>query len=175
MNNYVADGNLVRIRPITMADTELIVKWRNTPEVQQQFVFQKTFTNEIHQAWMQTKVFTGEVDQFIIETLPDNKPIGSVYLRDIDNRNMSAEFGIFIGETDCFGKGYGSEASQLILDYGFCVRSLHRIFLRVFSDNVRAIASYRKSGFTEEGIARDMIRQNGRYRSMQFMAVIKEA
>lgn len=165
-------GIKVSLRPITLSDTDLIVNWRNKPEVRTQFVYQKPFTAEGHRHWMETKVKTGEVVQFIIVSRETNMPIGSVYFRDIDRENNSAEYGIFIGETECFGKGYGSETAQLFLKFGFEELNLHRIFLRVFSDNIRAIKSYKNAGFIEEGVARDMIYQNGKYRNMTFMAKI---
>lgn len=167
-------GKKVNIRSIRMEDTPLIVQWRNNPEVRSQFVFQKTFTPEIHENWMKTKVAAGEVHQFIIETTESGQPIGSVYLRDVDLVNRSAEYGIFIGSVDSMGKGYGTEAAKLLLDYAFQDLKLHRVFLRVFADNQRAINSYLKVGFQQEGVAKDMIFQNGKFRSMVFMAIVQE-
>ena len=168
-------GDKILLRPIELSDTELIVKWRNTDEVKSQFVFQKAFTNEIHNHWMKTKVASGEVIQYIIEIKDTGKPIGSVYFRDIDIVNISAEFGIFIGEVTALGKGYGSETAILFTEFGFSELKLHRIFLRVFTDNIGAIKSYKKAGFSEEGIAKDMVFQNGKFRSMTFMSKISES
>lgn len=162
----------VIIRPITDNDTPDIVKWRNNENVWKNFVFQEKFTPEMHTHWLRTRVDTGEVVQFIIEA--DGRPIGSCYLRDISDQNHSAEFGIFIGEDDARGNGYGSEAGRLLLRYGFEQLKLHRIFLRVFQENKQAINSYKRIGFTEEGLFRDMIFQNGHYRSMVFMACLNE-
>lgn len=94
----VLTGTAVTLRPITDADTDLIVKWRNTPSVVQNFIFRQTFTPEMHRSWLATKVATGQVVQYIILDNADGKPVGSVYYRDIDNHNRSAEYGIFIGE-----------------------------------------------------------------------------
>ena len=92
----VLTGTAVTLRPITDADTDLIVKWRNTPSVVQNFIFRQTFTPEMHRSWLATKVATGQVVQYIILDNADGKPVGSVYYRDIDNHNRSAEYGIFI-------------------------------------------------------------------------------
>jgi len=168
----VIKGEKVSLRPITLEDMDLILKWRNNPDVKQSFVYQKPLTAEEHINWMKTRVKSGEVVQFIILNNAGNIPIGSVYFRDVDKENRSAEYGIFIGEKSCFSKGYGSETAKLFLDFGFNTLHLHRIFLRVFSDNERAIKSYLNAGFSKEGIAKDMIFQNGRYRSMLFMSKI---
>lgn len=162
--------NDVTIRPITDADTDDIVRWRNNENVRKNFVYQEKFTPESHTQWLRTKVDTGKVAQFIIEA--DGKPIGSCYLRDISKQNRSAEFGIFIGEDTARRKGYGTTAGKKLLDYGFKQLGLHRIFLRVFSDNERAIRSYERIGFKKEGYFRDMIFQNGNYRSMIFMSCL---
>lgn len=52
----VLTGTAVTLRPITDADTDLIVKWRNTPSVVQNFIFRQTFTPEMHRSWLATKV-----------------------------------------------------------------------------------------------------------------------
>ena len=65
----------VYLRPITLEDTENIVKWRNTDRVRKNFIYQKPFTKEGHLAWMRDKVAAGEVIQFILcETEGDSLP-----------------------------------------------------------------------------------------------------
>lgn len=168
------NGEKTYLRPITAEDTPLIVKWRNTPEVRHNFVFQETFTNEMHEHWLETKVKSGEVVQYIIVDRGSDTPVGSVYFRDIDEKNRSAEFGIFIGEGLARGRGLGSEATRIFCDFGFSGLKLHRIMLRVFSDNKQALKSYINAGFEVEGEFRDMVASADGYRSMTFMAKIEE-
>ena len=172
MITEILDGEKIFLRPIQMEDTPLIVKWRNNKIVRNNFVFQETFTNEMHENWMRTKVASGDVVQYIIVAKEENLPIGSIFFRDIDSKNYSAEYGIFIGEDSARGKGYGSEAARLFVSFGFSKLNLHRIMLRVFADNLQAIQSYHNAGFQKEGIARDMVYQNGEYRDMVFMSII---
>lgn len=115
-NLPVLEGAAVRLRPIADADTDLIVKWRNTPSVVQNFIFRQTFTPEMHRSWLATKVATGQVVQYIIIDKADDKPVGSVYYRDIDGHNRSAEYGIFIGEESARGKGLGTETAKIFTD-----------------------------------------------------------
>lgn len=172
MFSEVLDGQKVFLRPIQMEDTPLIVKWRNNKNVRNNFVFQETFTNEMHENWMRTKVATGDVVQYIIVVKEENLPIGSIFFRDIDLKNHSAEYGIFIGEDSARGNGYGTEAAKIFVDFGLSKLNLHRIMLRVFADNLQAIQSYHNAGFQKEGIARDMVYQSGQYRDMVFMSII---
>lgn len=170
----IIQGEKVRLRPITMSDTELIVKWRNNPRVRENFIFQEQFTNEMHEEWMHSRVSTREVVQYIIEDIDMDRPVGSVYFRDIDQINGSAEYGIFIGEDMARGKGLGSETACLFSQFGFDVLGLHRIFLRVLGENQNAYRSYEKAGFKTEGIARDMVYLNGKYHDVIFMAVLRK-
>lgn len=164
----------VRLRSIERTDTELIVTWRNKESVKKNFLYQKDFTIQGHLKWMDEMVDTGKVVQFIIYDTIIGKPVGSVFLRDIDYINRKAEYGIFIGEDEARGKGLGTTAAKLILEYGFKELGLHKIFLRVLSDNKLAIRSYEKAGFKKEGYFKDEILLDGRYRDLIFMAVICE-
>lgn len=171
MDNIII-GKLICMVPISLEDTELIVRWRNNPLVKHNFIFREVFTNEMHNSWMNNKVATGKVVQFIIQDNATKKKIGSVYLRDIDYNFRSAEYGIFIGEDEFRGKGFGSEAAKLIVDYAFKNLKLHRVFLRVFKNNEVAISSYKRVGFKIEGIARDMVYLDNCYNDVVFMSMI---
>lgn len=175
MENYpVLTGEKVILRPITDADTDSIVRWRNTPSVRNNFIFRQTFTPEMHRNWLKTKVEPGLVVQYIIEDKAAGTPVGSVYYRDIDHDFNSAEYGIFIGEESARGKGFGTETARLFTEFGFATLGLHRISLRVLAENTPARRSYAAAGFVEEGTFRDMVRLDGAYRDVVFMAKIAE-
>lgn len=166
-------GEKVILRPITLEDTALIVRWRNNPLVRRNFIFQESFSEEMHRKWMNSKVASGEVVQYIIEIKEHQKPVGSVYIRDIDYHHHSAEYGIFIGEDDARGLGIGTETAKLFVRHMFKMLGLHRIFLRVFEDNIQACNSYKKAGFIQEGIGRDMVQIDGQYKNVVFMSVLE--
>lgn len=168
-------GKNISLRPITPADTPLIVRWRNSDFVRNNFLYREKFTEEIHKHWLETKVATGEVVQFIIEQEENGSqvPVGSVYLRDIDTENSCAEFGIFIGEESAIGKGIGTESARLMLDFAHNQMGVHRVFLRLLSDNISAYKAYRKAGFVAEGIFRDMKKIDGKYKDIMFMSSIQ--
>lgn len=135
----------VYLRPITAADTAKIVTWRNKEFVRKNFIYQKPFTEEGHMAWLREQVEPGHVAQFIICVA--DREIGSVYLRDIDREKGTAEYGVFIGEEEALGRGYGTAAAVLCLDYGFEKLRLQKIFLRFVEGNTGARKSYEKAGF----------------------------
>lgn len=167
-------GEKVILRPITMEDTCNIVNWRNNPLVQKNFIFREPFTNEMHNRWMETKVAAGEVIQYIIIEKESGMPVGSVYYRDVDNINNSAEFGIFIGENSARGKGFGTETTILFTRYGLKDLGLHRLSLRVLDGNDGAYKAYEKAGFKKEGTFRDMVYLDGEYRDVIFMSLLAD-
>jgi RimJ/RimL family protein N-acetyltransferase len=89
--------------------------------------------------------------------------IGSCAFSQLDGDNGSALYHITIGEKELWGRGYGTEATQLMLGHAFGNLGLHRVSLAVFAFNERAIRSYRKVGFVVEGRAREAIFRDGRF------------
>jgi len=98
-----------------------------------------------------------------IHLRPSGRLIGTCALSGLDPDNGSALFHITIGEKDCWGQGYGTEATRLMLAHAFETLKLHRIGLSVFEFNERAIRAYRRIGFVVEGRAREAIWRNGRW------------
>lgn len=163
----------IYLRPITAADTAKIVAWRNKEFVRKNFIYQKPFTEEGHMAWLREQVEPGHVAQFII--CVDDWEIGSVYLRDIDREKKNAEYGVFIGEEEALGRGYGTAAAKLMLAYGFEKLELQKIFLRLLEDNTRARKSYEKAGFRMIEDRRETVNLEQGKREVFFMEAARGA
>lgn len=172
MKQEIITGEHVVLRPITDADTDNIVRWRNSDHVRRNFIYQTLFTPESHRQWLREKVGTGIVEQFIIYSKAAGYDVGSVYLRDIDQTHRRAEFGIFIGEESQMGRGIGSECIRLIVGYGFEQLHLHKIFLRVLADNEIARKSYEKAGFMQEAYLKDEVCIRGVYKDLILMRIL---
>jgi len=100
--------------------------------------------------------------------------VGTCAFSQLDGDNGSTLFHITIGEPDAWGKGYGTEATELMLAHAFTRLALHRVALTVFEFNSRAIRSYEKCGFTIEGRARQAIFREGRFWDEIHMSVLLE-
>lgn len=169
---YRDEGAGIYLRPITRDDTRLIVDWRNSDAVRSRFIYRKPFTPEGHEKWLETMVDTGKAIQMIICDAGTDRPLGSVFIRDVDREHSKAEYGIFIGEADARGRGIGTAAAKLMLRYCFQEEKLHRVFLRVLADNLRAIGSYEKAGFSREAYLRESVFLDGAYQDVILMSVL---
>lgn len=99
--------------------------------------------------------------------------IGETALRDIDPRIGDAEFTIAIGNRSYWGHGYGSDVVWSMMAYAFHQLNLHRVTLYVHDWNTRAIKSYEKCGFKEEGRFREAEYIDGRYSDVLAMGLLK--
>jgi len=173
MDKKYSDGNIY-LRCMTYDDTDNIVRWRNQDAVRKNFIYQELFTRQSHENWIRNMIEPGKVVQMVICDAGTDQPLGSVYIRDIDHVHHKGEYGIFIGETAARGRGVGTAAAKLMVKYGFEELNLHKIFLRVFADNLQAVRSYEKAGFVQEAYLKDEVCIEGKYRDMLLMAVIGE-
>jgi len=100
--------------------------------------------------------------------------IGHCGLIGVDHHARAREIGIFIGNKDYWGQGYGPEAMRLLMKYAFDYLNIRTILLRVLSHNQRAIAAYRKIGFREIGAWRKAIPREGDEQDLVFMDILAE-
>lgn len=167
--------NALTLRPLSLADTHNIVRWRNLPSVRKNLYSQKELTPEQHISYYKNVVQCGKCAQFIISVKEEeaSTDIGTVFIKNIDYDNKSGEYGIFIGEESARGKGYAKLATSQILAYGFESLMLNRIFLTVMADNMPAIKAYESAGFIHEGVMREMYLRADRYVDVIMMAITR--
>ncbi len=126
-------------------------------------------TREAEEAWFDRMALNQDEPAFLIYEAETLRPIGSTGLHQVNLRHRHAEFGILIGEPECWGRGYGTETTRLMLDFGFHGMGLHNIMLRVYSFNERGLNAYRRAGFHEIGRRREAIWVGGRAWDEVFM------
>jgi len=136
-------------------------------------------TEEAELAWFERAVANDAAAHFTIYAPADSmhtdpsagvgatgvawRPIGTTALMGIDWRNRTAEFGIMIGVTDAWGRGYSTETTRLMLDYAFTALGLHSVMLRVAAYNLAGLRAYTKAGFQEFGRRHETHRMGGRF------------
>ncbi len=137
MNLY---GDKVSLRPITSADYPQIIRWN---------LQDYPATIEECEAWVRDS--KSNRYQVRLGIILNDKIIGDIELDQITWRSGDAELRICIAVPNLVDQGYGTEAVQLMLNYAFEQLFLSRVYLRVYTDNTRAIKCYLKAGFKKEG------------------------
>ena len=122
----------------------------------------RPLTHEQALAWYEQNTTSEREVWFAIYEVATGRPIGLTELSEIDTHNRRAEFGITIGEAECRGKGYGTEATRLMLDYAFMALSLHSVMLTVNAYNLAGLHAYQKAGFREFGRRRECRMMGGK-------------
>lgn len=110
---------------------------------------------------------------FEIRTLADDRSIGFLAIFGIQPHHGDSFMAIGLGEKDYWGKGYGTEAMDLLLGYAFNELGLHRVSLFVFAYNARGIRSYEKNGYRHEGTIRQAQRRDGKSWDIHMMGVLR--
>ncbi|MGE8203868.1 GNAT family N-acetyltransferase [Heyndrickxia sp. NPDC080065] len=166
----------IMMRKMRSDDTEIYHVWRNDMEVMHSSnPFLDTYDIE------ETKDFVNHIilgssssKSYIIMDKESDTPIGITSLINIDYKNRQAECIIDIGEKSYWGKGIGTEALTLLLNYAFLEMNLHRVSLRVFSFNDKAINLYKRLGFKHEGTSRQSLYRNGAWHDIIHMGILQD-
>ncbi|MGK5511337.1 GNAT family N-acetyltransferase [Brevibacillus formosus] len=166
----------IYLRKMTGEDVDVYHRWRNDVEV-----MRTTNPSMDIYTWEDTNGFVNQVilhasssKSYMIVDSQTNRPIGITSLIQIDLKNRNAECIIDIGEKEYWGKGYGREALKLLLDYAFLEMNLHRVSLRVFSFNEKAIKLYERLGFKQEGISRQFLFREGKWHDIVHMGILQQ-
>lgn len=170
-------GRRIKFAPLDRKHIDLFLKWFNDPEITQYLKMYKPLTRDWEEEWFKALKHKEDMVHFSIYLLDKEKPekiIGNCAIHNIDSKNRACTCGITIGEKDYQGKGYGTEAMEMLLEYGFNTLNMNRIELSVWEFNTRAYKTYQKVGFVEEGRRRQARYHNGKYYDEIIMGILKE-
>jgi len=168
-------GKRLYLRPLTKEDIPFFLRWMNDQEV---IHFLATFlpvTEADENEWFEQlqKKKNEEIVLGIVDA-KSGKLIGSMGIHRISWKDRTATTGAVIGDKKFWGKGYGTEAKMLLLNYAFNVLNLRKISSLVYSYNKRSQAYSEKCGYKVEGVLKAHIFKNGRYWNVINLAVFKK-
>lgn len=169
----ILEGELVTLRRHVPGNLAAFRRWYADPEIARLARYQQTpmRPDEIERFFAARVVGTDALAMAVHERATD-RLIGTCAFSQLDGANGSALYHITIGESDTWGRGYGTEATQLMLDHAFGTLGLHRIALFVFEFNERAIRAYERCGFVIEGRSRESIWRDGRWWDELAMSIL---
>lgn len=170
----ILHGETVRLRPITEADAETMFASFGDEEGNRLTGTHGTFTLEqVQRHYARVGDADDRADYAIVLQSDPELLLGEVVLNDIDWDNRQASFRIALVGPHVYGKGYGTQATRLIVQYGFEQLDLHRIELEVYDFNPRAQRVYEKAGFVREGARRDALLWDGKFQDAIMMSILR--
>jgi RimJ/RimL family protein N-acetyltransferase len=162
-------GEKVALGPLRRDLLPLYTRWVNDFEVIATLGLALGATTfEKEEAWYESARNPGDGVQFTIYVRETMQPIGTTGLT-YSFQNQRGTFGIMIGDKTAWNKGYGTEASRLMLDYGFNKLGLHHINLTVHSTNTRGIRAYEKAGYKIAGRLRESFKSGHKFVDVVYM------
>jgi RimJ/RimL family protein N-acetyltransferase len=169
------DGDLVVLRRHVPENLKAFERWYADPEVARLTRYQDgPMRREEIERFFAARVVGHDSLALAIHEREGGRLVGTCAFSQLDGENGSALYHITIGEKDAWGRGYGTEATRLMLEHAFGTLNLHRVALAVFEFNERAIRAYRSCGFIVEGRARQAIWRDGRWWDEITMSVLDE-
>jgi RimJ/RimL family protein N-acetyltransferase len=167
-------GDLVLLRRHAPGNVEAFRRWYADPEIARLARYQQTpMRPEEIDRFFEARVVGPDALAMAVHERATNRLVGTCAFSQLDGENGSAMYHITIGEPDVWGRGYGTEATRLMLAHAFGTLGIHRVALFVFEFNERAIRAYRRCGFVVEGRSRESIWRDGRWWDELAMSVLE--
>jgi len=164
MNSSNLIGNIYILSPLTQGDiTEEYIVWLNDPVVNK-YLEVRHHNQTIETVTEYVDDFYKDLEKYIWGIYSEEEGlIGTVNLHNIDRCHNTAELGLMIGNKDYWGKSASEEAISLVLDFAFDLLELNRVTGGTYSTNIGMIFTYKRLGFTREGVMRKSFLEGGNY------------
>lgn len=163
----------MRLRQLEIKDKPYMQEWMNDSDIMACFRMNRDANNDERILNFISDSFTEENKHYAIVDENDEYQ-GTISLKNIDLFNKNAEYAIVI-RRGMISKGAAKEATNLILNIAFNELQLHKVYLNVLEDNIRAIKFYEKIGFQLEGEFKEHLYLRDKYYSLKWYAITKQA
>ncbi|MDO4721499.1 MAG: GNAT family N-acetyltransferase [Peptostreptococcaceae bacterium] len=164
-------GRKCYLSPICPEDALQFTKWLNDTETSIGLMSTRLLIEPREEEEILKKLQKEPYNFSVIDKETDEL-LGNAGLMNIDWIDRKAEAGLFLGDPERLGKGYGSDALSLLLDFGFHILNLHNIYLQVYEYNRIAKRCYEKVGFREAGRLRESKRIGGKVYDTIYMDIL---
>ena len=170
---------VIKLRNLRKEDAQYMLEWMHDSEIQKCFL--KSMENmtledaqsfcEIASSQNESKIKNGGSVHYAIVDDNNDEYLGTISLKNIDLNSKNAEYAISTRKK-AHGTGAAKKATELLIKKGFEEFDLHKIYLNVLSDNIRAVKFYEKCGFIYEGEAKEHVLKSGKYLSLKWFSII---
>jgi len=169
-------GKNIKLDSLIEDDIDIMTKWFNDVEFMRYYDMVPAIPKSKKDMIKLLEYYETSEERFIfaIRMLDSNNLIGVAGFDEILWTNGVATTFIGIGDKTIRGKGYGKEAMELLLDFGFNELNFHRIQLNVIEYNKTAIALYESVGFKREGAYREFIFRDGNRYDLLLYGMLKQ-
>jgi len=168
------EGENVALAPTNIDHIHLYAKWNNNPKARHYARNMIPHTKENLKKWFEPRAGLTEHVGFEIWHKKDKVPIGTCGFGRINWIDRNANIYMSIGEPEYWNKNLGTEASRLLIDYGFKELNFFKIFAGVFEPNIRSWSVAEKDGFVLEGVEEKAIYIDGEYVDARRYGLFKE-
>ena len=171
----------IYLRPVTLDDGAMLVKWRNTPSVAEHCFNKHLITLESNEKFFHTYVETGLYRQYIVERIEEDFGVASysiatVYLKDIDRHNKRCELCIFTSDDEEWNSESQSIAIQKLLEIAFGEFEMNKVYSYVFVQNEDEVKLLEKAGFQKEALLQnEAVRLDGTFADVYRMRIFTQS
>lgn len=168
-------GTRVMLRPLERADAPTLRRWMNDPQVTEFLIRVLPMMERETEEWIDNLAGSKTDFVFGITKKKGGKLIGTVGLHNVNMQHRTASTTTAIGEKAYWGKGFGTEAKMLLLDFAFNALDLQTILSYVMTHNDRCLDYNQKCGYEVVGrIPSWLRRQNGERCDVAVLTVTQE-
>lgn len=171
----ILEGKRIYLREIKVEDVnQNYCGWMNDPDVNKYLESRFAAHSIVSLKKYVKNIISDRLNVFFAIILKtENKHIGNIKLGPINNVHNVADIGIIIGEKDCWGKGYATEAINLVVNYAFTRLNLHKITAGCYATNKGSLNAFLKAGFSQEGVRKQHCFSDGKYVDDIVLGIIK--
>jgi diamine N-acetyltransferase len=175
--DFIIVGDKVALGPLRRDLAAVYARWANVLEVRRGLDYLGVATPQSQEKWVEDNLERGAEHEpkgveFTVYDRSDSAPVGTAGLFGISHAHGCAEFGIAIGERR--GRGLGTEATRLVLDFAFQVLQLRNVLLETLEWNVAGQTAYEHAGFRRIGVRRAARISRGRPTDVVLMDAIPQ-
>lgn len=168
------EGNKVYLSTSQKSDLDIYNKWLNDSKINLSFgKSHDAYSIERQEKYIEDYNNSDDKFFFVVVERETNHPVGICLIYDISYIHGKGTMGILIDE-DYQNKGYGKEASNLVLEFAFNILNLNNMMLYAIEFNKKAIKMYKNIGFQLIGRRRKAYPINNQVYDEVYLDILKE-